>query len=117
MSAKTEFQANKILTLDFVTNDAYLALLTDEDTEVVAASYERQVLVMSAPSAGQTQNTDVVVYPDPEESWGLVTHWAVMDAETSGNALYEGEFPIEKQINALDAPFTIGIGGIRIVEN
>ena len=46
---------------------------------------------ISAGSSGITYNQQNIVFPDPEEEWGAVTHVGVFDAITGGNYLFWGE--------------------------
>lgn len=71
----------------------YLALFTavsdaeaGTGTEVVAAGYARQPIAFDAPSDGATQNTSVEDF-GPLTGTGTVTHAALFDALSGGNAL------------------------------
>jgi hypothetical protein len=72
----------------------YLALFTavsDAEaatgTEVSGGSYARTAITFGAPSNGVTTNSAAVTFPAATGNWGTVSHCAVMDALTSGNAI------------------------------
>jgi hypothetical protein len=71
-------------------------------TEVSGGSYARTAVTMGAPSNGVSTNSAAVTFPTASASWGTVTHFNIMDASTSGNAL--------TAIKALNASKTIGSG-------
>jgi len=76
----------------------YLGLLTalsddgDTLTEVTGGSYARQSVAWDAPLDGLTANTATVTFPTPTADWGTVTHAAIFDAASSGNALLYDTF-------------------------
>jgi len=72
----------------------YLALFTavsdaeaGTGTEVSATGYARQAVAFDAPSNGVTQNTAAETFGPLTGSTGTVTHAALFDASTGGNAL------------------------------
>jgi len=70
-------------------------------TEVTGGSYARTAVTFGAPSNGVSTNS-TVTFPTATASWGTVTHFAVFDAATSGNAL--------TAIKALSASKAVGDG-------
>lgn len=56
-------------------------------TEVTGGAYARQAVAFDAPTNGTTQNTSTVTFPTATADWGTVTHAALFDASTAGNAL------------------------------
>lgn len=85
---------------------ALITAVTDAEagtfTEVAGGSYGRAAVtaslanfsgtqgagttVASSGTGGQTTNNSVITFPVPTANWGSVTHVAVMDASTGGNA-------------------------------
>lgn len=71
----------------------YLALFTSAPgeigggTEVSGGNYSRQPVSFTAPSGGVTSNDSNVNFPVATADWGTITHFAIFDAETSGNML------------------------------
>ena len=58
-------------------------------TEVSGGSYARVECTSSfgAPSNGAGDNTSAITFPAPTANWGTVTHWAIFDASSGGNAI------------------------------
>ena len=72
----------------------YLALftaVTDAEagtgTEVSGGSYARTAITFGAPSNGAVTNSSAVTFPAATGNWGTVTHAAIFDASSGGNAL------------------------------
>jgi hypothetical protein len=90
----------------------YLALFT-ADTGLEANSpsaeistsgtaYIRKAVTFAAASGGTCATNATVTFNTATTSWGLVSHIAIMDAETSGNVLFYGALTTSKQIDAAD---------------
>jgi len=91
----------------------YLALFTTavaEDgsgTEVSGTAYARASVTNNATnwpasSAGVKSNGTEIAFATAGGSWGTVTHWAIMDAATSGNVLYKGALTASKVVASGD---------------
>jgi hypothetical protein len=72
----------------------YLALftaVTDAEagtgTEVSGGSYARTAITFGAPTNGVFTNSAAVTFAAATGNWGTVSHCAVMDASTAGNAI------------------------------
>jgi len=62
-----------------------------------------------ASSAGVVDNATATTFPQASGSWGVVTHFALFDAETAGNMLAHGTLGASKTIDSGDTPsFAIG---------
>ncbi len=89
------------------TANVYIAFFTanpGEDgagAEVTGGSYARTAIAFGAPSNGVCLNSAQIVSPTATVSWGVVTHFGVMDAATAGALLYYA---------ALDTQRTVGVG-------
>lgn len=77
----------------------YVALFTESPTETGSLTnelsgdgYARQAVTFGAPTQeggpAQVANTAEVVFPAATDAWPEATHWAVVDAATTGNVLY-----------------------------
>jgi hypothetical protein len=130
MSAMTDYLENKLIdhilrnTAFSVPTGIHLALFTAAPsdagggTEVTGGSYAR-VQVGPSTSAwtatqggtagassgtgGQSANAADAVFPAPTANWGVVTHFAIMDAASGGNMLLWGALAASKTINNGDA--------------
>jgi len=112
--SKTNYLENKVLdhtlaTAAFTAPSAiYVGLFTNEPaedgtgTEVSGNGYARQVIVFNAASSGQATGPatggGAVEFTATGGVWGTITHFALFDAETSGNMLYKGELTVPKVI-------------------
>ena len=115
MSAMSDFLENKIL--DHITGTTaytkpsavYLGLSTGDFTdtgsgssELTGNNYSRVAVAFDAAASGATQNTSSIDMPAASGVWGTVSHWALFDAATSGNALITGAFSSSKTIETND---------------
>lgn len=98
----------------------YLALLTADPgeggalTEITGGSYARQAIAFGAPSGGVVSNSGDIVFTNmPAAS---ITHVAIMDASTGGNALYY--VPLPSPVNVANGvELTFGTGTITVRES
>lgn len=131
MAAMSDYLENKLIDLIFRGQSytapvLYVGLLTAAPTdagggtEVTGNAYARvkaaagasQALtdwkstqndnVASTGTTGTTTNTNAVNFATPTGSWGLVTHFGIYDALTSGNLLFWGALTQSKTINTGD---------------
>ena len=90
-------------------------------TEVSGGSYARVPLTNNLTnfpaSVGGSKSNGVVINfsPSPTASWGLVTHFGLFDALTSGNLLRYGALTVAKQIATSDT-VTFPIGELIMIE-
>jgi len=114
----------------------YVALLTAASacdagtvTEVSGGSYAR-VSITAGTSAwkgthgtttgassgtnGTISNAAAITFPAPTANWGVVTHWAIYDASTSGNLMICEALTVSKTINNGDAAPSFAIDAITI---
>ena len=81
----------------------------DEDSdgstpgEVMAASYTRMEVVNEVASFGEIldgekRNANEILFPVPTEDWGIVTHFAILDADVDGSILFYGELATPKEV-------------------
>ena len=109
MSAFSTYTSNKVLDHILKTSvwaapsACYVALFSSDagldsnvegsQTEASGGSYARVDASTSFPAAAAGSVTNSVaelVFPTATADWGTMTHWALMDASTSGNVLMWG---------------------------
>lgn len=82
---------NTALTSPTVVYLALFTAVTDAEaatgTEVSGGSYARTAITFGSPSNGVVTNSAAVTFPAATGNWGTVTHAAIFDASTAGNAL------------------------------
>lgn len=98
-------------------------------TEVTGGSYARAQLDASATNwantqasgtgassgtGGVTSNSGTITFPTPSANWGVVTHFGIFDASTSGNLLFHGALTASKTINNGDPAPTFQAAAITI---
>lgn len=143
MSAMSDYLENKLIDWLFrgqaFTPPAtmYIALLTattDDDgsplTEVSGGSYARVAVtgslanwagtqsagstVASSGASGTTSNNNAVTFPAPTANWGNITHFAIMDASSSGNVLFYGALTTPKTVNNGDPAPVFAAGALTV---
>lgn len=68
---------------------------------------------VSSGTGGVTSNATTITFsPAPTASWGVVTHWAVWDAASAGNCLFQGQLTNPKTINNGDAAPSFAAGAL-----
>jgi hypothetical protein len=134
MAAMTDYLENKII--DWLLRGqsftppatVYVALFTAAPsdagggTEVSGGSYARVAVIASlanwagtqsagsttasSGTTGTTSNNSSITFPAPTANWGVVTHFGIFDAASSGNLLIWSALGTAKTINNGDAaPF------------
>ena len=137
-AAMTDYLENKLLdwlirgqTMTQLTN-VYVSLHTgacsdsSTGTEVTGGSYARVTVAAamaqwagtqsagstttSTGTGGTTSNNGAVTFPAPTANWGVVTHFGLFDASTSGNQLLCAALTTQKTINNGDAAPSFAAG-------
>ena len=131
MAAMTNFLENNII--DWLLRgqaytppaNVYIALFTAAPsdagggTEVSGGSYARVQVASalanwagtqsagsttaSSGTGGTTSNNAAITFPAPTANWGVITHFAIMDASSGGNMLFHGALTTSKTVNNGDA--------------
>jgi len=57
----------------------------------------------SSGTGGQTSNKTTITFPAPTGNWGVVTHFGIYDASSSGNLLFWAALTVAKTVNNGDA--------------
>lgn len=77
-----------------------------EMDEPTTADYSRASFINAAGNwserDGQVTNTLDIVFPICVSEWGVIKHWALMNASTGGDLLFAGSFPTPITIAAGD---------------
>ena len=83
--------------------------------EVSGGAYARQSAAFDAITTpgGVTQNTADIDYPQATADWGTVTHFAILDAVTTGNVLIWGRLTDSKTVDE-DDTFKIAAGDLTV---
>lgn len=117
MAGLTDYAENKVLDhivgkTSFTMPSVWVALFTAAPsdagggTECTGGSYARKSTAGSdwvAAASGASSNAAAITFVTPSGSWGTVTHFALMDASTSGNML---------AWNAVTTPQAVGTGNL-----
>lgn len=139
MSQMTDFLENKLV--DFLFRQQafipsatlYISLHTANPTdagsfETTGSGYARATVassllnwkstqndsLASTGNTGQTSNSAAITFGSPGVGgWGTVTHFAIWDAATGGNAYMYGALTITKTINQADT-LSFAIGAITV---
>ena len=114
MSAMSNYLENEILDHILATGaytmptTVYVGLATasfnddNSGTELSGSNYARESATFTAASSGTTSNSSAVEFNAATGSWGLVSHFGIFDALTSGNLLIHGAFTTAKTIASGD---------------
>jgi hypothetical protein len=84
-------------------------------TELTGSNYARVAATFSAASSGTTSNSAAVEFNAATGSWGLISHFGIFDAASSGNLLIHGAFTTAKTIASGDI-LKIPTGDLDITE-
>jgi hypothetical protein len=136
MAAISDYLEQKLIDLiankdAFTAPDTYLALFTDDPgdagtgTEVSGGSYARQLVydngsgapdwtVGAVVGAGYgVENDDPITFPTATAPWGVVTHFGIFDAVTSGNLLLHGALDNSKTVGTDDV-FKVNASNLKL---
>lgn len=78
-----------------------------------AGAYARQTITLGAASSRRVTQSGSVSFPQATADWGWVTHWAIMDAASSGNMLAHGRLGTPKQVVSGNT-FTVASGQVYV---
>ena len=86
----------------------YVALFVGDDgleagtitSEVDGGAYARQQVAAAGwtRTGGAVENTADIEFPVATAAWGIVSHVAIMDADTGGNVLYHGALTATRDV-------------------
>jgi len=145
MGAKTDYLENKII--DWLLRgqsftpptDVYVGLFTAAPsdtgggTEVAGGSYARVQVASSlanwagtqsagssttsSGTGGTTSNNGAITFPAPTGDWGVVTHFGLFDAASSGNLLLWAALTTPKTVNSGDAAPSFAAAALTVQED
>lgn len=141
MADYTNYLENKLAdhlfrTTTYTPGTLYVGLITavaDKEvgtvTEVTGGSYARVSVTKgdsswkgthgsatgnSSGTSGTVSNASAITFPVPTANWGVVTHFGIWDASTSGNLLIVAALTTSKTINNGDAAPSFAIDAMTI---
>lgn len=102
----------------------WTATLTDASTgdtagECSGGAYARVETAASDwddAASGEIDNTSAITFPTATAAWGTVTHFALLDASTSGNILFHEALNASREV-AEGATPTFAIGSLVVTED
>lgn len=86
----------------------YLGLSTGDlgddnsGTELTGNNYSRKAITFASAASGSISSNAAVEFDAATGSWGTVSHWAIYDASSGGNQLFNGSFTQSKAIGSGD---------------
>lgn len=66
----------------------------------------------SSGTGGTTSNNGAATFPAPTATWGVITHFGLFDASTSGNQLVCAALTVSKTVNNGDAAPSFAAGAL-----
>lgn len=97
--------------------DPTKAATGDSISEPTGGSYARVICdSWETAVARATSNMSEIKFTKATANWGTITHWAICDALTSGNAIAFGPLTVEKTVNLNDT-FTVAAGDLDVSIN
>ena len=125
MSALSDYAENELLdhllsTAAFTMPSAvYVGLSTgsfnddNSGTELSGNNYSRKAVSFGAASSGTASNDAAVEFSAATGSWGVISHFGLFDAASSGNLLIHGALTASKTIESGDI-LKLAIGDMDI---
>lgn len=68
----------------------------------------------SSGTGGHTDNAVAITFAAPTANWGVITHFAIWDAQTAGNMILWGALTTPKTVNNGDPAPSFAIGDLDI---
>lgn len=82
-----------------VTGNAYARVAISRALTSWAGTQSAGSTTASSGTGGVTTNNAAITFATPTGSWGTVTHFAIHDAITGGNLLFQGSLTVPQTIN------------------
>ena len=136
MSSFSDYLGKKMLDHAFGGEDytrpanVYVGLSTTEPeddgsniTEPVGGNYARVELdnnliwdaaVINTNGIAEKENNELIMFPEPTDNWGEITHFFLADDSAEGNILGTGEMPSPTIVENGDDPIVIDKGSLKI---
>lgn len=99
--------------------NVYVGLLINDPTdantgtEITGGSYVRKLVSFAAASGGSASTNADVSFDQATTGWGVVSHFGIFDALTTGNLLFHGALVASKDIQTGDV-FKIQSGNLTL---
>lgn len=90
---------------------------TSGEVSTDGTGYARRQVTFNAASNGSTSNSNNVVFPKSTAPWGVLTHFALFDAEVGGNMLFYGPLSEPIAVDAANRRVEFEVGAITITEH
>lgn len=97
-----------------VTGGSYARVAVTSSLANMAGTQAAASTTASSGTTGTTSNNAAITFPAPSANWGVVTHFGVYDASTSGNLLFYGALTASKTINNGDAAPAFAISAFTL---
>lgn len=97
-----------------VTGGSYARVTVAANTTNFDNTQQANTTAVSSGSSGTTRNSIAVTFPAPSANWGVVTHFGIYDAATTGNLLFWGALTASKTINNGDAAPSFAINAFSL---
>jgi hypothetical protein len=132
MTAKTDYLESALVN-HVLRNTEYVrpasvwvALLTSSPgetgtmtSELSGDAYARQQVTFGAPTQvdgrAEVANSDEILFPQATGNWSEATHFAIMDASSSGNALYYAALTTPRTASTGDQ-IRFPVGSLKVAE-
>ena len=97
-----------------VTGGSYARVTVAANTTNFDNTQQANTTAVSSGNTGTTRNSVAVTFPAPSANWGVVSHFAIYDAATTGNLLFWGALTASKTINNGDAAPSFAINAFSL---
>jgi len=97
-----------------VTGGSYARVTVAANTTNFDNTQQANTTAVSSGNTGTTRNSIAVTFPAPSANWGVVSHFAIYDASTTGNLLFWGALTASKTINNGDAAPSFAINAFSL---
>ena len=97
-----------------VTGGSYARVAVSSSLANWAGTQSAGSTVVSNGNTGTTSNNNAVTFPAPTANWGVITHFALMDAASAGNVLFYGALNTSKTVNSGDAAPQFAAGALSL---
>lgn len=97
-----------------VTGGSYARVAVTSSLANWAGTQSAGSTTASSGTGGQTSNNAAITFPAPTANWGTITHFALLDASTSGNMWICQALTASKSVNSGDAAPSFSAGALTV---
>jgi len=97
-----------------VSGGSYARVQVASSTANWAGTQSAGSTTASSGTGGTTSNNNAVTFPAPTGNWGVITHFGIYDASSSGNLLFCAALTASKTVNNGDAAPSFAAGALTI---